>query len=59
MSITTGMKFDIIAPDAGVSDGSPMRERLEKAFDRIEIGKLADEEAAHASAPRKSTSWST
>jgi predicted O-linked N-acetylglucosamine transferase (SPINDLY family) len=40
-------KFEIIALDTGVNDGSAMRTRLEQAFDRwIDIGKLSDEEAA-------------
>jgi protein O-GlcNAc transferase len=40
-------RFEIVALDNGVSDASPMRARLEKAFDRwIDIGKLSDVEAA-------------
>ena len=40
-------KFEIIALDSGVDDGSEMRKRLEKAFDRwIEIAKLSDADAA-------------
>ena len=42
-------RFEIIALDAGVNDGSEMRTRLEKAFDRwIDIDKLSDAEAAQA-----------
>jgi len=40
-------KFEITAIDAGTNDGSRMRTRLEKAFDRwIDIAKQSDEEAA-------------
>ena len=40
-------EFDIIAFDAGESDGSPMRARLEAAFDRIiPIAGLTDRQAA-------------
>ena len=40
-------KFEIVAINAGVNDGSEMRARLEKAFDRwIDIAKQSDEEAA-------------
>ena len=36
-------QFEIVALDTGVSDSSPMRARLEKAFDRwIDIGTLSD-----------------
>ncbi|HWU56951.1 MAG TPA: tetratricopeptide repeat protein [Rhizomicrobium sp.] len=40
-------KFEIIAIDAGYSDQTPMRARLEKAFDRwINIASLSDQGAA-------------
>jgi len=40
-------RFEIIALDAGLNDGSPMRARLEKAFDAwIDISKMTDAEAA-------------
>lgn len=40
-------KFEIIALDSGSNDGSPMRTRLEKAFDRwIGITGLSDEQVA-------------
>jgi len=40
-------QFEIIALDAGYSDATPMRARLEKAFDRwIPITDLSDEDAA-------------
>ncbi|HEY4076327.1 MAG TPA: tetratricopeptide repeat protein [Rhizomicrobium sp.] len=40
-------KFEVIALDNGSSDGSAMRARLEKAFDKwIDIGALSDEDAA-------------
>lgn len=39
-------KFEIIALDNGRNDDSPMRARLEKAFDKwVDIGALSDEEA--------------
>ena len=42
-------KFELIALDAGVSDQSPMRARLEKAFDTwIDIRSLSDQDAAGA-----------
>ncbi|HET7086255.1 MAG TPA: tetratricopeptide repeat protein [Rhizomicrobium sp.] len=42
-------KFEIIAVDGGTSDDTPMRARLEKAFDRwINITKLSDQDAARA-----------
>ena len=42
-------KFELVALDAGVSDQSAMRTRLEKAFDRwIDIKSLSDQEAAQA-----------
>jgi predicted O-linked N-acetylglucosamine transferase (SPINDLY family) len=42
-------KFELIALDAGVSDQSPIRERLEKAFDKwIDIRTMSDQEAAAA-----------
>ena len=42
-----GDKFELIALDAGASDGSEMRKRLEKAFDKwIDISGLSDEDAA-------------
>ena len=41
--------FELIALDAGVSDQSPMRARLEKAFDTwIDIRSLSDQDAAGA-----------
>jgi predicted O-linked N-acetylglucosamine transferase (SPINDLY family) len=41
--------FEIIALDAGVNDGSEMRTRLEKAFDRwLPIASLSDWDAAQA-----------
>jgi protein O-GlcNAc transferase len=41
--------FEIVALDAGLSDGSEMRARLKNSFDRwIDIGKLSDQEAAQA-----------
>jgi predicted O-linked N-acetylglucosamine transferase (SPINDLY family) len=40
-------RFEIIALDTGLNDGSPMRARLEKAFDAwIDISKMTDAEAA-------------
>jgi predicted O-linked N-acetylglucosamine transferase (SPINDLY family) len=40
-------RFEILALDSGGNDGSPMRARLEKAFDRwINIAGLSDEQAA-------------
>jgi predicted O-linked N-acetylglucosamine transferase (SPINDLY family) len=40
-------RFEIIAIDTGVNDNSPMRERLEKAFDRwISVASLSDEQAS-------------
>jgi predicted O-linked N-acetylglucosamine transferase (SPINDLY family) len=40
-------RFEIIAFDSGWSDGSPLRCRLEKAFDQfVDIARLGDEEAA-------------
>ena len=40
-------KFEIVAVSAGVNDLTPMRARLEKAFDRwIDISKLSDQDAA-------------
>jgi len=40
-------KFEIVAVNAGGDDGSRMRSRLVKAFDRwLDIGKLSDQEAA-------------
>jgi predicted O-linked N-acetylglucosamine transferase (SPINDLY family) len=40
-------QFEIVAIDAGYSDQTPMRARLEKAFDRwINISNLSDQEAA-------------
>lgn len=40
-------RFEIIALDAGANDQSPMRARLEKAFDRwINITTLSDQDAA-------------
>jgi protein O-GlcNAc transferase len=40
-------RFEIVALDAGLNDGSEMRTRLEKAFDRwIDINPLDDAEAA-------------
>jgi predicted O-linked N-acetylglucosamine transferase (SPINDLY family) len=40
-------RFEIIALDAGVSDGSAMRQRLEKTFDRwIAVGQMHDRDAA-------------
>jgi protein O-GlcNAc transferase len=40
-------KFELIALDNGSHDGSAMRARLEKAFDKwIDIGALSDEDAA-------------
>ncbi|HEY2011563.1 MAG TPA: tetratricopeptide repeat protein [Rhizomicrobium sp.] len=40
-------KFEVIAIDNGGSDGSPMRRRLEAAFDRlVYINQLSDAEAA-------------
>jgi predicted O-linked N-acetylglucosamine transferase (SPINDLY family) len=40
-------RFEIVAIDAGYSDATPMRARLEKAFDRwINIASLSDQEAA-------------
>ena len=42
-------RFEIIALDSGVNDGSEMRERLEKSFDQwIDIARLSDAEAAKA-----------
>ena len=42
-------RFEIVALDSGLNDGSEMRARLEKAFDRwIDISKLSDQEAADA-----------
>ncbi len=42
-------RFEIIAFDSGLSDGSGLRLRLEKAFDRfVDISRLGDEEAAQA-----------
>ena len=42
-----GAKFELVALDSGVDDGSEMRARLEKSFDRwIGIGKMHDGEAA-------------
>jgi len=42
-------KFELVALDAGVSDQSPMRARLEKAFDTwIDIRSLSDQDAAGA-----------
>jgi predicted O-linked N-acetylglucosamine transferase (SPINDLY family) len=42
-------KFEIVALDAGRNDQSPMRARLEKAFDKwIDIAALSDQEAAEA-----------
>jgi len=39
--------FEIVAVSAGGDDGSPMRARLEKAFDRwLDISKLSDQDAA-------------
>lgn len=44
---------DLVAFDNGQSDGSPMRQRLEAAFDEIvPIRHLSDEAAAHAVAER-------
>ena len=44
---------DLVAFDNGHSDGSPMRQRLEAAFDEIvPIRHLSDEAAAHAVAER-------
>jgi protein O-GlcNAc transferase len=41
-------RFELIALDAGISDESPMRARLEKAFDCwITVRGLSDEEAAN------------
>jgi predicted O-linked N-acetylglucosamine transferase (SPINDLY family) len=41
--------FEIIALDAGANDGSEMRARLEKSFDRwMPIAELSDREAAQA-----------
>lgn len=41
--------FELIALDSGVSDQSPMRARLEKAFDRwIDIRLMSDQAAAQA-----------
>ncbi|HWM61883.1 MAG TPA: tetratricopeptide repeat protein, partial [Rhizomicrobium sp.] len=40
-------RFEIVALDAGLNDGSEMRTRLEKAFDRwVDINPLDDAEAA-------------
>ena len=40
-------RFEIVALDNGVHDGSELRARLEKSFDRwIDIGKMHDAEAA-------------
>ncbi len=40
-------KFELVAIDNGAGDGSPMRARLEKAFDEwLDIGALSDTEAA-------------
>jgi predicted O-linked N-acetylglucosamine transferase (SPINDLY family) len=40
-------RFEIIAIDTGANDQSPMRERLEKAFDRwISVASLSDDQAA-------------
>jgi predicted O-linked N-acetylglucosamine transferase (SPINDLY family) len=40
-------RFEIIAVDTGANDQSPMRERLEKAFDRwITVTSLSDDQAA-------------
>jgi predicted O-linked N-acetylglucosamine transferase (SPINDLY family) len=40
-------RFEIIAIDTGANDQSPMRERLEKAFDRwIAVTSLSDDQAA-------------
>jgi predicted O-linked N-acetylglucosamine transferase (SPINDLY family) len=40
-------KFELVALDNGASDGTAMRERLEKAFDKwIDISGLSDEDAA-------------
>ena len=40
-------RFDLIALDNGSNDASPMRARLEKAFDQwIDISSLSDEDAA-------------
>ena len=40
-------RFELIAFDNGVSDGSPLRARLEKRFDKwIDISALSDEDAA-------------
>jgi len=40
-------RFEIIAVSAGDNDQSPMRARLEKAFDRwLDISKLSDQDAA-------------
>src|SRR5262249_23606109 len=42
-------KFELVALDAGVDDQSPMRARLEKAFDTwINIRAMSDQEAAEA-----------
>ena len=50
----TASKFEIIAIDNGGDDGSPMRARLEAAFDRfIAIAGLSDAEAAARSASRE------
>src|SRR3569833_2875640 len=47
----TKEKFELVALDAGVSDQSPMRTRLEKAFDQwIDIRSMSDQDAAGASA---------
>ncbi len=41
-------KFEVIAIDNGGGDGSPMRRRLESAFDRlVYINQMTDDEAAH------------
>ena len=43
----TKEKFELVALDAGVSDQSPMRARLETAFDQwIDIRSMSDQEAA-------------
>ncbi|MBW8709271.1 MAG: tetratricopeptide repeat protein [Alphaproteobacteria bacterium] len=40
-------KFELVALDSGVNDGSELRARLEKSFERwIDIGKMHDGEAA-------------
>jgi predicted O-linked N-acetylglucosamine transferase (SPINDLY family) len=40
-------RFELVALDNGINDASPMRQRLEKTFDRwIDISILSDEQAA-------------